>query len=247
MTQADKARAFTALHVPGKPLVLYNIWDAGSAHVVAKAGAKAIATGSWSVAGAQGYPDGEQIPMGFLLQIATRIAETTDLPLTVDFEGGYTTDPDALKANIRALIATGAVGLNFEDQIVGGEGLHPVDAQAARIRAIRSAAEDAEMPLFINARTDIFLKAKDGHAALIDDALARATSYAQAGASGFFVPGLSDPALIAKITAATDLPVNVMIRSVTVDQAASANAARASFGPGPFVQAMATLGETAQT
>ena len=241
MSQTDKANVFKDLHVSGTPLVLYNIWDAGSAAAVAKAGATAIATGSWSVAGAQGYPDGEAIPMDFLLQIAARIAATCDLPLSVDFEGGYAVDPEVLTANIRALIATGAVGLNFEDQIVGGNGLHAIDVQTPRLRAIRAAADAAGIPFFINARTDLFLKNKNNHAALIDDALTRAAAYADAGASGFFVPGLTDPELIARITGATDLPVNIMIRGITVAEAAKAGAARASFGPGPFASAMEDL------
>ena len=93
MTQAEKARYFKSLHVPGAPVVLYNIWDAGSAKAIAEAGAVALATGSWSVAAAQGYGDGQAIPLDFALQIIRRIAETVDLPLSVDFEGAYAVDP----------------------------------------------------------------------------------------------------------------------------------------------------------
>lgn len=238
MSQQEHAAAFAALHERGNPLVLFNIWDAGSAQAVVKAGAKAVATGSWSVAGAMGYPDGEAIPRDVLLHIAGRIAETAGVPLTVDFEGGYAVEPEAVADNVRALIATGAVGLNFEDQVVGGEGLHNPVAQAARIGAIRAAAEEAGVPLFINARTDLFLKQRDpdSHAALMDDAIDRAAAYAEAGANGFFAPALTTPDLIGKLCEATALPVNIMALPGAPDRStlASLGVARISHGPGPW-------------
>ncbi|MEO1294002.1 MAG: isocitrate lyase/phosphoenolpyruvate mutase family protein, partial [Pseudomonadota bacterium] len=193
-----KARSFAALHVPGAPLVLYNIWDAGSAQAVEKAGATALATGSASVAGAQGFGDGEQIPLDDVLTVLSRITAQTELPVTLDFEGGYTTDNDRLARNTRAVIEAGAVGVNFEDQVVGTDQLHPISAQAERIAAMRTAAERIGLPLFINARTDLFLKADPAThtGALVDKALARANAYAEAGASGFFAPRLLDEDLI---------------------------------------------------
>jgi len=156
MTASDKARAFAALHVPGDPVILYNIWDAGSAKVVAEAGAKAIASGSHPVADANGLPDGQQMPIALVLANAERVVRAVELPVTVDFEGAYAVEPEAAAANVARLAETGAVGCNFEDQVVGGEGLHPIALQAARIRAIRSAVGP---DFFINARTDLFLKA----------------------------------------------------------------------------------------
>ena len=241
--QSQLAQEFAALHVQGDPLVLYNIWDAGSAAAVAKAGAPAVATGSWSVAGAQGYGDGEQIPLSLLAQIAERIAQTVDVPLSVDFEGGYAVGGTDLTQNVAQIVKTGAVGINFEDQIVSGSGLYGIEEQAVRIRAVRAASED----LFINARTDLFLKQKDAsqHAALLDEAIDRAKAFAAAGASGFFVPGLTDLDLIAQICAASPLPVNVMLRgeSMTRDAVAQAGVARASYGPQPFVQAMQDIAD----
>ena len=245
MDQKTKALAFKALHTPGTPVVLYNIWDAGSAKTLEKAGAKALATGSMSVAAAQGYADGEKIPMQMLLQIVSRITQTTDLPVSVDFEGGYAVEPDHLAKNITQLIETGAVGLNFEDQIVGQEGLHSLAVQAERIRAIRHTATKADVPLVINARTDLFLKAgPDGdHAALITQASERAIAYQEAGADSFFVPGLWDLALIQKICEASPVPVNVMMRGrlTSLNEAANCGAGRASYGPGPYFDAMQDL------
>lgn len=240
---SQKAQDFAALHIPGDPLVLYNIWDAGSAAAVVKAGAKAVATGSWSVAGAQGYGDGEQIPLSLLVQIAERISQTADVPLSVDFEGGYAAGGAELTANVAQMIKAGAAGINFEDQIVGGSGLYSIDEQSARLRAVRAAGSE----LFINARTDLFLKQKDRdqHGDLLGEALQRANAFASAGASGFFVPGLTNLDLIAQICEASPLPVNVMMRGEAMTRAAVAKAgvARASYGPQPFVDAMQALAD----
>src|SRR3954469_17780694 len=126
---ASKFETFAALHVPGNPLVLYNIWDVGSAHAVIAAGAKALATGSHPVADANGWPDGQQVPIDFALANARRIVEAVELPLTVDFESVYSTDPEIGGGNVAELKATGAVGCNFEDQVIGGRGLHPLELQ----------------------------------------------------------------------------------------------------------------------
>lgn len=247
--QAETARAFAALHVPGDPLVLFNAWDAGSAKAIAAAGAKAIATGSWSVAAAQGYDDGEQIPLDQLTATLQRIVATVALPVSLDFEGGYAVDADGLTRNTAAVIAAGAVGVNFEDQIVGGEGLYAVADQAARVAAVRAAADAAGAPLYINARTDLFLKSKpaDHDAALLDAALERARAYADAGASGFFAPFLGDEALIARLCEACPLPVNVMAAGHVPSTArlAELGVARVSYGPRPYRQAMAFLEDAA--
>src|SRR5215813_5531891 len=141
MTQREKAEAFKSLHVKGSPVILFNIWDAGSARTLAQAGAKAIATGSWSVAAAHGFDDGEKIPLALVLTNIKRIVESVVLPVTLDFETGYATDLPGLKDNIRNLIAAGAIGINFEDRIIGADGLHPIADQSARVKAISEAAE----------------------------------------------------------------------------------------------------------
>jgi 2-methylisocitrate lyase-like PEP mutase family enzyme len=246
MTQPDKYRAFAALHVPGDPLILFNAWDAGSARVVAEAGAKAIATGSASVAGAHGFGDAEALPVGLALANAARVVDAVDLPVTVDFEGAYAVEPEGVAASMARLAATGAVGCNFEDQIVGGDGLHEIAGHAVRIRAAR----DAVGPdFFINARTDIFLKAKPAthEAAMVEAALERARAYADAGASGFFVPLLSDLGLLERFCAASPVPVNFMAfpGAPGAKEVAATGVARISHGPFPWKLAMAALKEAA--
>ena len=243
---ASKFETFAALHVPGDPVILYNIWDVGSALAVVAAGARALATGSHPVADANGWPDGEKVPIDFALANARRIAAAVELPLTVDFESAYSTDPREGGANVARLAETAAVGCNFEDQVIGGAGLHPTALQAARIQAIRAAVGP---DFFINARTDIFIQAKpETHdAAMVDAALARARAYAEAGASGIFVPVLADLALLARFCAASPLPVNFMAwpGAPSAAEVAAAGVARISHGPFPWKLAMKALKDAA--
>lgn len=247
MNQKQKAEQFSKLHVKGNPVLLYNAWDAGSAKAILDAGAKAIATSSWSVAEAQGYRDGEALPIALLEHVAGRIAATIDAPVTIDFEGGYSEDESKLAENVSRLIDLGIVGINFEDRIVKGKGLYAADRQARRIAAIRTAAEKKGIDLFINARTDVFFQDGDP-AKFIDDALERADAYEAAGASGLFIPGLVDAALIERICDGASLPVNVMVMEGVPGnkRLAKLGVARISYGPIPYVQVMKALGKEAR-
>jgi len=239
-----KFETFVALHVPGDPVILYNIWDVGSALAVAAAGAKALATGSHPVADANGWPDGQKVPMDFAFGNAKRIVDAVDLPLTVDFEGAYSADPAEGGANVAQLAATGVVGCNFEDQIIAGEGLHPLDLQVRRIAAIRKTVGDQ---FYINARTDLFLKTQTYDDALIDQVVERGKAFADAGASGFFVPRLSDPKQMKRVVREVPLPLNVIAFPGAPDKKvwAEAGVARISHGPFPHRALMAKLQEMA--
>ena len=245
MTQSDKYRAFAALHVPGDPVILFNVWDAGSAKAVAEAGAKAIATGSASVAGAHGFTDAEGLPIGMALANAALVVGAVDLPVTIDFEGAYAVEPAGVAAAMARLAATGAIGCNFEDQVIGGEGLHPIDLQVSRISAIRRAVGDQ---FFINARTDLFLKTQTYDDALIDQVIERGKAFADAGASGFFVPRLADPKQIERVVSEVPLPLNVIAFPGAPDKKvwADAGVARISHGPFPHRALMAKLEEMAR-
>ena len=242
---ASKYETFAALHVPGDPVILYNIWDVGSALAVIAAGAKALATGSHPVADANGWPDGQQVPIDFALANAKRIVEAVDLPVTIDFESAYSADPEEGGANVARLKATGAVGCNFEDQVIGGEGLHALDLQVERIAAIRRAVGD---DFYINARTDLFLKTQTYDDALVDQVIARGKAFADAGASGFFVPRLADPKQIVRVVREVPLPLNVIAFPGAPDKKlwADAGVARISHGPFPHRALMATLTEMAK-
>ncbi|WP_299848813.1 isocitrate lyase/phosphoenolpyruvate mutase family protein [uncultured Roseovarius sp.] len=250
MNNSSKTQAFAALHVKADPVILYNIWDPGSAKAVAAAGAKALATGSAPVAMAHGFADGQKIPLAMMLDNLSRIVDTVDLPVTADIEGGYGITPAEVAETAAMTIRAGAVGFNFEDQIVGGDGLYDADTQAARITAAREAVDAIASDVFINARTDIFLKAKpDAHTdAMLDDALARAHAYAAAGASGFFAPGLADETQIARLCADCPLPVNIIALPHVPGPArlAELGAARISYGPVPYKQMVNWLEDQAR-
>jgi 2-methylisocitrate lyase-like PEP mutase family enzyme len=242
---ASKYETFAALHVPGDPIILYNIWDVGSALAVVAAGAKALATGSHPVADAQGWPDGQQVPIDFALANAKRIVEAVNLPVTIDFEGGYSAEPEQGAENVARLKATGAVGCNFEDQVIGGEGVHPLELQAERIAAIRRATGE---DFFINARTDLFLKTQTYDDALVDQVIERGKAFAAAGASGFFVPRLSEPGQIERVVRDVPLPLNLIAFPGAPDKKvwAEAGVARISHGPFPHRALMAKLAEMAR-
>lgn len=237
----DKRDTFAALHKPGDPVLLYNIWDVSSAKAVAGAGAKAIATGSHGLAEAAGFSDGENIPFNLFLDIVRRIVAAVDLPVTVDFEGGFAVDTARVADHAQYLAETGAVGCNFEDQEVGGPGLHPIAEQAARVAAVVGRG------LWVNARTDLFLRKliareNPNDRALLSEAMERAAAYAEAGAHSFFVPGVSDAELIAEICAASPLPVNVIKpEGLDIATLAKAGVARISWGPRPWRWAMERL------
>jgi 2-methylisocitrate lyase-like PEP mutase family enzyme len=249
MNQTDKAKRFSELHVKGEPLLLYNAWDAGSAKSILAAGAQAIATSSWSVAEAQGYRDGETIPIELALRIVGRIAATIEAPVTVDFEGGYGEDDGELADNISRFLDTGVIGINFEDRVVKSSGLYSVDRQARRISAIRKAAEQKGVELFINARTDVFFEYGGYAAQAVGEALDRAKAYSAVGASGFFVPGLVDDALIERICKRVSLPVNIMVMDGVPSNTrlSELGVARVSYGPIPYIRAMKALEQESRT
>ncbi len=243
----ESAEIFARLHIKGKPLILFNVWDAGSARAIQEIGAQAIATGSWSVAAAQGYADGQLIPFDFALANLERIVASVDLPVSIDLEGGYGDTADELQESVTKVIEAGAAGINFEDQIVGGTGLYSIEGQRLRIEAIREAANQATLPLFINARTDVFLKADpashgEEH---LEEAIRRATAYAEAGASGFFAPGLRNAEFIERLCEASALPVNILVMPDVPPskQLAALGVARISYGPGPYRRVTEALKE----
>ncbi len=241
---AGKFETFESLHRPGQPVILYNIWDPGSAQAVARAGAMAIATGSHPVGDASGFGDGQQVPLDFVIDNAKRVVAAVDLPVTVDFEGAYAVEAEEAGANAARLKSTGAVGCNFEDQVIGGEGLHPLDRQCRRIQAIRDCVGPE---FFINARTDLFLKAETFDDALVGEAIERGKAFADSGASGFFVPRLSDPRQVERVVSEVPLPLNLIAfpGAPANRDWANAGVARISYGPFPHRALMKTLEEWA--
>ena len=193
---------FAELHRQATPLLLPNVWDAASAALWQQAGAAALGTSSAALAWACGYADGGALPREPLLRQVGAIVRVAAVPVSVDLEDGYHDDPGAVAALAAEIAAAGAVGINLED------GAGPPERLAAKIRAIRDALGDA--PLFVNARTDVYLRGLATGRAAVDETAARLARYRDAGAEGGFVPGLRDPGDIAAIAAAVPIPLNVM-------------------------------------
>jgi 2-methylisocitrate lyase-like PEP mutase family enzyme len=215
VNQMEKAEQFRTLHFPGRPLILFNIWDAGSAKAVARGGAKAIATSSWSVAKANGFTDGENVPLALAIDNVRRIVAATNLPVTIDLESGYGDTSDEIEQTIRLAIEAGAVGCNLEDSFPANGKLRQTVDQADRVRRARQTAGAANIRFFINARTDVFFQraAEQHDDAMVVEAIDRARAYADAGADGLFAPGLVDMNLITHLVEAS--PCRLMSWSAT--------------------------------
>jgi 2-methylisocitrate lyase-like PEP mutase family enzyme len=248
--QASRADEFRRLHVPGKPVVIFNAWDAGSARAVVAAGSRAVGTGSWSVAAAHGFPDGEQLPLELAIANLERIVAAVDVPVSLDLEAGYGPHPDDVARSVTLAIRAGAIGINLEDGLDDERGIRDVADQVARIRAARAAADKLSVPLYINARTDFFLQAEPSRhdATMLAAAQERAAAYAAAGASGLFVPCIVKAEQIGAFCASTPLPVNVMFMPSLPSKAelGRLGVARISHGPGPYRAAMKFVEDAAR-
>lgn len=197
---------FKNLHDGPDILLLPNAWDAGSARLIESLGAKAIATTSAGLAWSHGYPDGDALPIEVLVAATREIARVIRVPLSIDIEGGYSDDPAVVSPIVGQLIDAGAVGINIED------GAGPPDLLCAKIEAARQSAVRAGVDLFVNARTDVYLRALATDDAAIEEVLRRAERYRAAGCDGLFVPGIADGSAIKAIAAAINpLPLNIML------------------------------------
>jgi 2-methylisocitrate lyase-like PEP mutase family enzyme len=208
MTLSTEKRVaeFRRLHEPGRPLLLPNAWDAASARLMEACGAAAVATTSAGLAWSCGYPDGDALPPAVLAGAVAAIARVVGVPLTVDVEGGYSADPREVGEVVGAVVAAGAVGINLED------GTGSPDLLCAKIGAAKAAARRAGVDLFVNARTDVYLRGLVAPERAEQETIERARRYREAGCDGVFVPALTEAAAIRRLAAAVVLPLNVMVR-----------------------------------
>jgi 2-methylisocitrate lyase-like PEP mutase family enzyme len=197
--------SFRELHAPGRILVLPNAWDAGSARVVESCGAAAIATTSAGLAWSRGYADGHHLPPAILERAVGEIVRVLKVPLSVDAEGGYSSDPKAVGETVAAIAAAGAAGINLED------GVDPPDLLCAKLAAVRAAAAKAGADLFVNVRTDVYLHALVPPERALEETLARGRRYLAAGADGLFVPLLADPDGLRTVASEIALPLNALV------------------------------------
>ena len=234
--QARRAEDFHSLHGGPDILVLPNAWDAASAALMQDAGARAVATSSAAVAWAHGHGDGDQLPAERLIATLREIARVISVPLTADIEGGYSDDLRIVDRTVTAVINAGAVGVNLED------GRRDPELHARKIETARKAADRIGVRLFINARTDVYLKGLAEGEAALQETLRRAELYRSAGADGLFAPWVSEPGLIRTLASSVALPLNIMgwpgvppaaeLQDLGVRRLSSATALfRAAFGP----------------
>lgn len=241
MTLEARAAELLRLHTDPELLKLVNVWDVASARVVAEVpGTTALATASHSIAASYGYPDGEQIPVGQMIEAAGRIAASTELPVTADLEAGYG-DPGE---TVRRAIAAGIVGANIEDE------LKPLRESVAAVEAVVAAAESAGVPFVLNARTDAYVRAPADRSAddKLADALERGRAFLDAGAACVFVPGLLDEPIVRALVddfGPQRLSVIGVPGSLPLDLLERLGVARISYGPWSQRVALTALGDLA--
>ena len=226
MDQKQRVAEFRALHAPGQCLLLPNAWDAASAKIAEVAGAKAVATSSAAVAWCHGYPDGDVMPREVVLAAAKETLAVVNVPVTVDSEGGYSADPARVADHVMMLADLGVAGINLED------GTSPPELLVAKIKAIKTAAKAKSSDIFINARTDVYLKNLVPDDSKLAETIARVKLYTGVGADGIFAPFANDISHVRAIVAATDLPVNILANKAAPDiaQLKSAGVRRLSIG-----------------
>ncbi len=233
----NSVERFQSLHQGPEAFLLVNVWDGASALLAQQAGAQALGTSSASLAWSLGWPDGQQLPWAELVAAVRRLLRVARVPLSVDIEAGYDTEPEAVAARVLELAELGVAGINIED------GLAPAELLVAKLRAIRLRL--GARPLFLNARCDSYLLAEGEAAEREGLALARAQAYAAAGADGVFLPGLADLATAGRLARAVPAALNLMwLPGLPPRQAlAAVGVQRLSLGPASFLGAYSALAE----
>ena len=248
-TPLQKGDRLKQLHHNDKLLVLPNIWDPLGASLLESMGYAAVATASASIAFSNGYPDGEKIPFTDLLTILQRIVRKVEIPVTADIESGYAKDNHTLSENIKKLIDTGIAGINIEDGSHDDDSLTPVELQCEKINLVKNTALAMGAPLFINARTDVYLKGSDLSAKeKLDDAIQRGKAYKDAGADGFYPIFLKTKDDMEAVIKDVALPVNILLLPGIPDfeTLQKTGVARLSLGPGFLKIAINAMKNTAE-
>ena len=197
---------FKNLHHRPEILILGNVWDAQSAKIAQDAGFKALGTSSHAIANSMGYEDGEQITVDEILFVVERIVNAVEIPISVDFESGYSNQPEEVAANVKRLVDIGVVGINLEDgQVINGKRMRgEMSTHQQKIEAIKANTND----IFINARTDTFTT---NHATALEESIIRAKEYEKAGADGIFVPLIEKQSDLQILLKEINQPLNIFL------------------------------------
>ncbi|HVZ97652.1 MAG TPA: isocitrate lyase/phosphoenolpyruvate mutase family protein [Chitinophagaceae bacterium] len=245
----EKAHLFHQLHRSGEILILPNIWDPLGALLLEDMGFPAVATASAAIAYSAGYNDGENIPFDDLVKKLKDISDRVSVPVSADIESGYAQDNEQLQRNIRQLIESGIAGINIEDTDAKTGSLLPAALQCKKIETIRKTAGNMGVSLFINARTDVFIKANPGGSTedQLKEAVKRAHAYQAAGADGFYPILLQEEDAIKEMVQAANMPVNVLMVPGMPELSIlrRMGVARVSLGPGFLKIAMNAMKQLA--
>lgn len=237
---------FKELHNQNSPFILGNVHDAHSALIYEKLGFNAIGTSSAAIATSLGLEDGERMSFSELTSVVEQITSKTNLPLTVDIEGGYSSDVDDICNNIRTLAMFGVVGINLEDSVVSEERkIENKNDFANKIEQLKSFITRKNIQIFVNIRTDFYIM---GLADPFKNTLERIKLYENAGADGIFVPCLTDKTEIKKIVNTIKLPLNVMTMPGFPDYQSltEIGVKRISMGPFAYNKMMSIFEKNAQ-
>src|SRR5947209_2145044 len=247
-SQKEKVEDFRALHAGKQILILPNGWDVPSARVFEDAGFPAIATSSAGLLVSLGYPDGEVISRDEFVSAVGRIARVLSVPLSADIVSGFGKTTKEVLVTVKAILKTGAVGINIEDFTHATKKLYPIERQIENVKAIRTLGETQGIPLVINARTDALRYAEGDEGARFKEAVRRAMVYRDAGADCVYPMGLTDAASIGNFVKALGFPINVMVRKglPPISELQRLGVARVSFGPSPSYAAMGLLKRAAK-
>jgi 2-methylisocitrate lyase-like PEP mutase family enzyme len=233
--QPEKGNLLHMLHHNGKLLVLPNIWDPLGAALLESLGYAAVATASASIALSNGYQDGENIPFKELLEVLKKIVRSVQIPVTADIESGYAKNNAELKENIKMLLDVGIAGINFEDTNKDDKTIISIEAQCEKLSVIRNTASEMGVPLFINARTDVYLQANDlPDQEKLAETIRRGKAYKDVGADGFYPIFLKEETAMKSIVKEVGIPINILILPGIpgFKELQDLGIARVSLGPG---------------
>jgi 2-methylisocitrate lyase-like PEP mutase family enzyme len=204
---AARAETLRKLHRRGEPVVMANVWDAGSAKVVAEAGFAAVATTSSGMAVSLGWADGEHTPPDEIFAAVKRIARTLEVPLSADLEGGYGLAPEDF---VQRMLQAGAVGCNLEDTNRHGDApLKDIRTHADYLRQVKAAARAAGVDIVLNARVDVFIRQVGDPSERVQLAIERGQRYLEAGADCIFPFGVKEEASIEALVQQIPGPINI--------------------------------------
>ena len=247
-SQKERAEDFRALHQGKRILVLPNAWDVPSARAFEDAGFSAVATSSAGMMVSLGYPDGEVVKRDVYISAVARVAKVLTVPLSTDIVAGFGKTTKEVLVTVKAVLKTGAIGINIEDFAHATRKLYPIERQIENVKAIKKLGKSVKIPIVINARTDALRFGEGDEEERFKEAVRRASAYRDAGADCVYPMGLVDSSSISAFVKAVDFPTNVMVRKglPSVGELERLGVSRVSFGPGASYAAMGLLKRAAK-